>query len=134
MKPVGFKSSREIASPDAPEIKAQEVEAAQPKQSPDTVETVVSEENEVPSVREKVEWRKTNPQLRSRSHQKAVRRLQLAPLNTKKHRTKHKLLFPAETASVTTVQDSVVLEARTHETGAATDGQNSDFTNSGGQP
>ncbi|KAL1431753.1 hypothetical protein MTO96_013860 [Rhipicephalus appendiculatus] len=47
MKPIGFKTSREIASPDTSEINAQEVEIAQPKQSPDTVDTVVSEVNEV---------------------------------------------------------------------------------------
>ncbi|KAH7981131.1 hypothetical protein HPB49_021873 [Dermacentor silvarum] len=37
MKPTGFKTSREIASPDTPEINAQEIDIAEAKQSPDTV-------------------------------------------------------------------------------------------------
>ncbi|XP_070395805.1 zinc carboxypeptidase A 1-like [Dermacentor albipictus] len=37
MKPTGFKTSREIASPDTPEINAQELDIAEAKQTPDTV-------------------------------------------------------------------------------------------------
>ncbi|KAH6947924.1 hypothetical protein HPB50_022100 [Hyalomma asiaticum] len=43
MKPTGFKTSREIASPDTPEINAQGLEIAEPKQSPDAVVGEVSE-------------------------------------------------------------------------------------------
>ncbi|KAH8018618.1 hypothetical protein HPB51_009057 [Rhipicephalus microplus] len=218
MKPVGFKSSREIASPDAPEIKAKEVEAAQPKQSPDTVETVVSEENEVsPSTQTSPETPPGTPPASTseaavptsdaetpqdkpatsttdtaknetaaptesgsgfnpfgpirtvfqpiisvatavRDQIRPVIGAALSPVlgplspgkggvaqnessttitqpsegsatppasptKYEEAQNETQTVVPAETASVTTVQDSVVLEARTHETGAATDGK-----------